>query len=124
MLLSSFSPIATLRGWRANAAAGALGLLSALALPPLHLLPLLLVAVPGLLVMMAAAPTWRVALARGFCFGFAHHLIGLYWITDAILLEAARYWWLVPLAVPALAAVLGGGVAVAVAVAWFARPGW
>ena len=31
---------------------------------------------------------------------------GLYWITEAILFEAARFWWLVPLAVPALAAVL------------------
>jgi apolipoprotein N-acyltransferase len=116
--------LARLAGWRANAAAAALGLLSALALPPLHALPVLLLAVPGLLALLGGAATWRAALMRGFWFGFAHHLIGLYWLTDAILVEAARYWWLVPLAVPAVSAVLAPFIAVACAVARLARPGW
>jgi apolipoprotein N-acyltransferase len=116
--------LAGLRGWRALLAAAALGLLSALALPPLHALPVLLVAVPGLLALLGAAPGWRNALLRGFCFGFAHHLLGLYWITDAILVEAARYWWLVPLAVPAVALVLAPFIAVAGALALLARRGW
>ncbi len=124
MLAAALSRLAALRGWRAHAAAAALGLLSALALPPLHLLPVLLLAVPGLLALIGAAPSWRGALLRGFWFGFAHHLVGLYWITDAILVEAARYWWLVPLAVPAVAAVLAPFIAVPCAVARLARPGW
>jgi apolipoprotein N-acyltransferase len=119
--------LATLRGlhgWRAHAAAAGLGLLSALALPPLHLLPVLLIAVPGLLALIDGAPSWRGAVARGFWFGFAHHLIGLYWITDAILVEADRYWWLVPLAVPAVALILAPFIAAACGVARLARPGW
>jgi len=116
--------LASLIGWRAHLAAACLGLLSALALPPLHALPLLLVAVPGLLALIGAAPTWRGAVLRGFWFGFAHHLVGLYWITDAILVDAARYWWLVPLATPATALILAPFIAVACGVAWFARPGW
>jgi apolipoprotein N-acyltransferase len=116
--------LAALDGWRAGVAAAAFGALSALALPPLHVVPALLVAVPGLLTLIGAAPSLRQAGVRGFWFGFAHHLIGLYWVTDAVLIEAARYWWLVPLAVPALAAILAPFIAIACAVARFARPGW
>ena len=49
---------------------------------------------------------------------------GLYWVTEAILFEAARFWWLVPFAVPALAAVLALFTAAATAVARRAPPGW
>ena len=90
-----------LRGWRADLVATGLGALSAAALPPLHLLPVLLLAVPGLLALLDGATGRAGAARRGFWFGFGHHLFGLYWITEAILLESARYWWLVPLAVPA-----------------------
>ena len=38
---------------------------------------------------------------------------------EAILFEAARFWWLVPLAVPALAAVLAVFVAAASWAAWW-----
>jgi apolipoprotein N-acyltransferase len=116
--------LVALKGWRANAAAAALGLLSALALPPLHLLPVLLVAIPGLLALIDAAPSFRTAAIRGFWFGFAHHIVGLYWVTDAVLIEAARYWWLVPLAVPALAAILAPFIAAACGIARLTAPGW
>ena len=67
-----------------------LGLLSALALPPVHLIPVLLVAVPGLLALIGRQRGVRGALLVGFWFGFGHHLLGLYWITEAILVESAR----------------------------------
>ena len=113
-----------LRGRQAGFAAVALGALSALALPPLHVLPVLLIAVPGLLALLEGAPTLKQAAWRGFWFGFAHHLLGLYWVTEAVLVEAARYWWLVPLAVPALAAVLAPFIAAACALARMAPAGW
>jgi apolipoprotein N-acyltransferase len=112
-----------LAGWRADLAAAGLGALAALALPPLFVLPALLVAVPGLLALLHGAGTGRQAFRRGFWFGVAHHIVGLYWITDAILFEAREFWWLVPLAVPALAAVLALFIAVPCAVAWRAAPG-
>jgi apolipoprotein N-acyltransferase len=113
-----------LAGWRADLAAALLGALSAAALPPVHAIPVLLVAIPGLLVLIGAAPRARTAARRGWWFGFGLNLVGLYWITDAILFEAATFWWLVPLAVPATAAALGVFVAGPAALARFARPGW
>lgn len=108
------------RGLRADLIALVAGALAALALPPMHVLPVLLVAFPILLAQINTAGRAIVAARRGWWFGFGYHLIGLYWITEAILIEAARFWWLVPLAVPALAAVLAAFIAVPAWVAWFA----
>ncbi|HEY0418315.1 MAG TPA: apolipoprotein N-acyltransferase, partial [Acetobacteraceae bacterium] len=41
-----------------------------------------------------------------------------------ILIESARFWWLVPLAVPALAAVLALFIVLPCVAAWYAAPGW
>src|ERR1700722_6794163 len=108
------------RGLRADLIALLAGALAALALPPLAVLPALLVSFPILLVLINAADRGIVAARRGWWFGFGYHLIGLYWITEAILFEAARFWWLVPLAVPALAAVLAVFIAIPAGIAWFA----
>ncbi len=116
--------LAALRGLRADFAALALGALSAAALPPVHAIPVLLVSVPGLLALLNGARNPAVAARRGWWFGFGHHLLGLYWITEAILFEADRFWWLVPLAVPATAAGLAAFIAAACAMARLARPGW
>ena len=109
---------------RSALAAVVLGAGSALALPPFHLIPLLLLTVPALLTLIGRAASARGAAAAGFWFGFGLNLVGLYWITEAILIEADRFWWLVPLAVPALSAVMAVFVAVACTAAWWARAGW
>src|ERR1700722_20289145 len=93
--------IAALDGLRADLAGLGLGALSAAALPPVHAIPVLLISVPGLLALLDGARNAGAAARRGWSFGFGHHLLGLYWITEAILFEAERFWWLVPLAVPA-----------------------
>ena len=111
-------------GRRPLLAAALLGLASALALPPLFLVPVLGLTVPGLLALLAAARTWRRAAAIGFWFGFAHHLAGLYWITEAILVRAREFWWLVPFAAPGVALLLAPFIAVSALAAWFAPPGW
>ncbi len=118
MILPRWLPEA--RGLRADLIALAAGALAALSLPPLYVLPVLLVAFPVLLVQINHAGRAIVAARRGWWFGFGYHLIGLYWITEAILFESARFWWLVPLAVPALAAVLAVFIAFPAWVAWFA----
>src|SRR5215470_11910647 len=124
MLSRVQSRLAGLGGLRADLAALGLGALSAAALPPFHVIPLLLIAVPGLLVLLNASHSAAVAARRGWWFGFGHHLLGLYWVTEAILFEAARFWWFVPLAVPALAATLALFIGGACAIARFALPGW
>ncbi len=116
--------LASLRGWRADLAALCAGLLAALALPPLYLLPVLLLAMPALLLLIDGARGPFVAARRGWWFGFGLNLVGLYWITEAIMIEAARFWWCVPLAVPALAATLALFIGFATGVARLAPPGW
>jgi apolipoprotein N-acyltransferase len=111
-------------GWRADLAAFLLGVVSAAALPPVFALPVLLLTVPGLLILIGATPGPLVAARRGWWFGFGLHLLGLYWVTEAILIEAATFWWFVPIAVPALAATLALFLAPAAAVARIAASGW
>ncbi|HEX3347443.1 MAG TPA: apolipoprotein N-acyltransferase, partial [Acetobacteraceae bacterium] len=123
MFRTPLTRLSALRGRRAALASLLLGALSALALPPFHLIPVLLVAVPGLLALIGNRARMRDAAWIGFWFGFGHHLIGLYWITEAILVVAAVFWWLVPFAVPAVAAVLAVFVAAPAALAWRARSG-
>lgn len=112
------------RGWRADLVALLAGAFAAAALPPVNAVPVLAISVPILLILIQASAGPSVAMRRGFFFGFGLHLIGLYWITDAILFEAARFWWLVPLAVPALAAVLSIFIAVPAGFTRLFRPGW
>src|SRR3984957_10873507 len=124
MLSRLQSHLAALRGLRADLAALALAAPLAAARPPIHAIPVLLVSVPGLLALLDGAQTPMEAARRGWWFGLGHHVLGLYWVTEAILFEAARFWWLVPLAVPALAATLAGFIAAACGLARLARPGW
>ncbi len=119
-----FARMQKVRGWRADLLALGLGAVSAAALPPLYVLPALLLAVPGLLALIEGTRGYGGAFRRGFFFGLGHHIFGLYWITEAILLESARYWWLVPLAVPALSALLALFIAAPCAVAKRAQAGW
>jgi apolipoprotein N-acyltransferase len=116
--------LAVLRGLRADLAALGLGALSAAALPPVHAIPVLLVSVPGLIALLDGARGPWTAARRGWWFGLGHHMFGLYWITEAILFEADRFWWLVPLAVPATAAGLAVFIAAACAIARLAALGW
>jgi apolipoprotein N-acyltransferase len=124
MLLRLQLCLAALRGLRADLAACSLGALAAAALPPFHAIPVLLISVPGLLILLDGTPSAAVAARRGWWFGFGHNLLGLYWVTEAILFEAARFWWFVPLAVPALAATLALFIGAACYVARFAPRGW
>lgn len=112
-----FQRLERLRGRRALAAAFGLGLIAALAYPPVHLVPILLVSLPGLLVLAGAAPGWRRAALIGLVWGWGHFIGGLYWVTNAILTDVERFWWLVPIAVPAIALPMALFVAAPVAIA-------
>jgi apolipoprotein N-acyltransferase len=73
-----------------RAAALALGALAALTLPPFHLYPLLL-AFAGLLDLLRHTERRIEAFVLGWCFGFAHFLLGLYWIGIAFFTDAERF---------------------------------
>jgi apolipoprotein N-acyltransferase len=111
--------------WRRQLlAALGLGLLSVLALPPVHAVPVLLLAIPGLLVLACGQPDWRRAAWIGFAWGWGHGVAGIWWVTEAILKDVEHFWWLVPLAAPVLAVALAVFVVLPILVARLLPAGW
>ena len=80
--------------------------MAAAALPPLHLVVLLVPAFVGLLWLTDGAHRWRAAFAIGWWFGLGHFMAGLHWIAFAFLVEAEKFAWMIPFAVFGLAAVV------------------
>ena len=101
--------LAELSGWRRAGMAMMLGALAALALPPIDMTPLLVVAFSGLVWLADGATGRRAAFALGWNFGFGFFLVGLYWITAALFVDIAQFWWLVPFAVAAVHSSWGCG---------------
>ncbi|MDR3440424.1 apolipoprotein N-acyltransferase [Telmatospirillum sp.] len=116
--------ISTAQGWHRRGMAMLLGILAALALPPLYVLPVLWVSFPGLVWLLDGAGRQRRAFADGWWFGFGHFSAGLYWIAYALLVDPVRFGWMVPFAVCGLGGLLGvfTGTATWVAFRW-SRPG-
>jgi len=109
---------------RPGLAALLLGAASALALPPLHVLPILLLTFPAFLALLATARGARQALWWGALFGFGHHVAGLYWVTHSLFTDIGRWFWLVPVAAPGLALPLALFMALPAWAAWRAGRGW
>ncbi len=114
-----------LHGWRRLAAAFLAGAGSVLAMPPLFLAPVLWLTMPALVLLLDGAdadpaPTkkdrWCSRLispsfAVGWWFGFGYFLAGLYWIGEALLVDAAAHGWLIPFALT----LIPGGLALFIA---------
>jgi apolipoprotein N-acyltransferase len=100
------SRLASLTGWRRHVTAAMLGGLATFAEPPAGAVPVLLLAFPGLLWLMDGAVTRRSAFFTGWWFGFGHLVLGLYWISFALLTDIDRFWWMMPFAIAGLPAVL------------------
>lgn len=96
------------QGWRAGATAFGLGALGAAAFAPLHLLPALLLSFPGLLILAGSRRTLAGAFWTAWAWGWGHFIAGLWWISNALVMESERaiVAMLVPIAVPAIAALL------------------
>lgn len=94
--------------WHASGLALACGLLTALALPPVFCLPVLLVAFPVLIWLLEGTQRRRHAFAIGWSFGFGHFSAGFYWIAHALLLDPLRFGWMIPFAVGGLSALMAG----------------
>lgn len=105
-LLRLSAGLARLAGWRRFTVAALLGGLGTLALPPAHVVPVLLVSFPGLLWLLSGTRSARGAFALGWWFGFGHFLLGLYWVSFALLTDIERYWWMLPVAATGLPALL------------------
>ncbi|WP_299442205.1 apolipoprotein N-acyltransferase [uncultured Rhodospira sp.] len=99
--------VARLRGWRRHGTAFLLGAVAVLALPPVHAVPLLAVALVGLVWLLDGVERrLRGSFAVGWWFGLGYFVAGLYWIAHALLVDAARFGWMIPFAVVGLSAFL------------------
>ena len=97
----------TLTRWRALAVSFAGGAAAALAMPPLHWLPLAVVGLTLFVWLWRAAPDWRGAAARGWAWGIGHFAVGSYWIVEAFFVPPADFKVLGPPMIAGLAVVLG-----------------
>lgn len=98
--------VGVLAGWRRGLAGVLLGAAAAASLPPIHALPLLIVAFTGLIWLLAGAGGSARAFRDGWYFGFGYHVPGLYWIANALLVEGTRFIWMLPFSLFGLPAVL------------------
>jgi len=110
-----------LGGWRRWGAAFVLGALLTAVLPPLHAVVAAVPAFVGLLWLVDGSRGWRGAFGAGWWFGFGFFSTGLYWIAFALLTDAARFGWLVPVAVAGMGAGLAFFPALATLALWFVR---
>jgi apolipoprotein N-acyltransferase len=124
-----------LQGWRRRLAALFAGALSALAMAPFFLWPVLWLTLPALVWLIDGA-AWRAAggprrrwhahpaiaaAGIGWWWGFGYFLAGLYWIGEAFLVEAETFAVLMPVAVllmPAGLALFHGAAAALAAIFW------
>jgi apolipoprotein N-acyltransferase len=100
--------VANLRGWRRSVVATLLGVLLTAAMPPLFVVPVAFVSFTGLLWLLdgarGEAKPIRASAMVGWWFGFGHFVTGLYWIANALLVDAAQFGWLIPFAIGGLSA--------------------
>ena len=116
--------LAGLSGWRRWLVAWLLGLGSVLAMPPVGWIPALFVALPALVWLIDGTAARRAAFAVGWWFGVGHFMAGTYWISNALLVEADRYAWLIPPTLVGVSAYLAIYPALACAFARWMRSGW
>jgi apolipoprotein N-acyltransferase len=93
-------------GWTRRGLALGLGLMAALALPPLFIVVMLIPAFSGLVLLISGATGRKAAFGAGWWFGFGFYSAGLYWIGNAMLVDAARFGWMIAFAVFGLAGFL------------------
>jgi apolipoprotein N-acyltransferase len=103
-------------GWRRRGLAFVCGAVGALALPPLSLFPLIAVPLTTAVWLIDGAQdrgsgrpltaSLSAAFGTGWWMGFGYFLAGLWWVGSALLVEADKFAWALPLAVVALPAAL------------------
>jgi apolipoprotein N-acyltransferase len=98
--------IPTIAERRPRLAALALGAVAALGFPPLHLWPFALLAMGGLIWLVARSGNWRRAALVGWLFGVAHFTLTNNWIAHAFTYQDAMPALLGWIAVPLLACYL------------------
>lgn len=90
-------------GWKRRGVALLSGVLSAFAMAPFDVWPVLAITLPVFVWLLDGAGAGRggliAAFGIGWWFGFGYFVAGLYWIGMALFVEADKFAWLLPFAV-------------------------
>lgn len=96
-----------------HSVAAILGAFSALGFAPWRLWPLVVIAFYGIQSLLTLnTPSARRLLSLAFVFGFAHWLIGLYWVVVCFAVDWKQFWWLAPLALFGIPFILAWHIAI------------
>jgi apolipoprotein N-acyltransferase len=101
-------------GWRRAGLALLLGVVSALAMAPVKLLPVLLITFPLLVWLLdgvqaqgrSSVHRFRTGAVVGLCFGFGYFLTGLHWVGAAFYVDAEAFAWMMPVVIALLTLLL------------------
>ncbi len=109
-------------GWRRILIAFLAGAATTLALAPMNIWPIPFLTFPILVWLIDGSAAGRLggalaAASTGWWFGFGYCVAGLYWIGNALLVDAKTFGWLLPFAVVGLPALLALYTAFGVALA-------
>ena len=91
------------------------GGIAAAILPPFFLWALAPIAFGGLYLLLINARGFKQSFWVGWWFGFAHHVLGLYWIANALLTDPEQFGWMVPFAVSGIPAAMAVYIGMATA---------
>ncbi len=95
-------------GWRQNLCLTVAGALSTLAFAPFFATPVLFVTLPWLMHRVRVSVSGKSAFRTGWWFGLGYSIASIYWFSYALLVDAARFGWLIPFALLGI----GGALAV------------
>jgi apolipoprotein N-acyltransferase len=100
-----------LKSWSQRGIVFIFGSVGALAFAPLFIFPAILLALSGIWFFLnrsldQKASFWEI-FWLGWWFGLGHFTVGLYWITYALTVDLAAFWWLIPFALLGIPAILG-----------------
>lgn len=138
MIISKIEKLSSLMvltsGWQRLMVAFLVGALSSFSMPPFYLFPILFVTFPIFIWLVDAAysdarqnliKTAFSSFLLGWWFGFGYFVAGLWWIGNALLVEADAFAWALPLAIvilPAMLAIFWGFATVLARILW--RENW
>lgn len=104
-----FPPL-LLKPWPQRALSFLLGALGALAFAPLFLFPALLFSFSGIWFLLdrdiEENASFFTLFWLGWWFGLGHFIVGLYWISFALTVDLATFWWLIPFSLLGLPCIL------------------
>ncbi len=105
------------RGWKRYILSALMGLLVTFSLPPFFDIVTMIVGFSGFFIILSYCDNRKTAFLLGWWFGFGQFVTSLYWISNSLLVDAARFAWLIPFAIlliPAICALFVAAVSLLV----------